>query len=287
MNPSTLRIDVVTLFPEMFRGALEASIPARAIAAGLAQVRLHALREHGLGPHRQVDDAPFGGGGGMVLRPEPVFAAVEMATGRPAGDCPADEAIVLLSPAGRPFTQDIARRYAGLSRLVLVCGRYEGVDDRVRTHLCTEALSLGDFVMSGGEPAAIAVMDAVLRLVPGALGNAESAARESFEDGLLEAPHFTRPASFRGVPVPPELLSGHHAEIERWRRRESIRLTERERPDLADRARTDGRLAGSGDTAPGERTRVTRRGGGDDSDRHGFQANSPGAGTPGDARQLT
>lgn len=225
----------MTLFPEMIRGALDASIPARAVAQGLVEIRLHALREHGIGPHRQVDDAPFGGGGGMVLRPEPIFAAVEAATGRPAGECPPDEAIVLLSPAGRRFDQAAARRLASLSRVVLVCGRYEGVDDRVREHLCTETLSLGDFVLSGGEPAAIAVIDAMIRLVPGALGNDESAATESFEDGLLEAPHYTRPASFRGWEVPSALLSGHHAEIARWRRRESVALTARMRPDLLER----------------------------------------------------
>ena len=243
MNAPLLRIDVVTLFPEMFRGALDASILARAAAQGLVEIRLHALREHGIGTHRQVDDAPFGGGGGMVLRPEPVFAAVEAATGRPTGECPSDEAVVLLSPTGRRFDQAAARRLASLRRVVLVCGRYEGVDDRVRTHLCTEALSLGDFVLSGGEPAALAITDALVRLVPGALGNDESASTESFEDGLLEAPHFTRPASFRGWDVPSELLSGHHAEIARWRRRQSVLLTARTRPDLLASARESGLLA--------------------------------------------
>lgn len=239
---SRLSIDVVTLFPEMIRGALDASIPARAVAQGLVEIRLHQLREYGIGPHRQVDDAPFGGGGGMVLRPEPLIAAIESATGRPAGECPADEAIVLLAPAGDPFTQARARRFSALRRLVLVCGRYEGVDERVRTAACTETLSIGDFVLSGGEPAAIAVIDSVLRLVPGALGNEDSAATESFEDGLLEAPHYTRPASFRGEGVPPELLSGHHAEIARWRRRQAVLLTARRRPDLLQRARAEGRL---------------------------------------------
>lgn len=227
-----LTIDVVTLFPEMFRGALDASIPARAAAKGLVEVRLHQLRDHGIGTHRQVDDAPFGGGAGMVLRPEPLFAAVEAVTGRPAGERAEGEAVVLLSPSGEPFTQARARRFARLSRLVLLCGRYEGVDDRVRTHLCTETLSLGDFVLSGGEPAAMAVIDAVIRLVPGALGNARSAGAESFEDGLLEAPHYTRPAEFRGIAVPPELLSGHHAAIARWRSEQSLRLTRSVRPEL-------------------------------------------------------
>ena len=241
MSPG-LRIDVVTLFPEMIGGALDASIPARAVAQGLVEIRLHSLREHGIGVHRQVDDAPFGGGAGMLLRPEPLFAAVEAATGRPAGECPADEAIVLLAASGRPFTQADARRLSGLSRVVLVCGRYEGVDERVREHLCTETISLGDFVLSGGEPAAVAIIDAMVRLVPGALGNEESAATESFEDGLLEGPHYTRPASFRGWDVPPALLSGHHAEIARWRRCQSVLLTARRRPDLLERARAGGLL---------------------------------------------
>lgn len=237
MSPA-LRIDVVTLFPEMFRGALDVSIPARATAQGLVEIRLHALREFGVGIHRQVDDAPFGGGAGMVLRPEPVFAAVESITERPAGTCPPDEAIVLLAPSGARFDQAAARRLSSLRRVVLVCGRYEGVDERIREHLCTEALSIGDFVLSGGEPAALAVIDAMVRLLPGALGNAESATTESFEGGLLEAPHYTRPASFRGWDVPPALLSGHHAEIARWRRREAEALTERMRPDLLGPART-------------------------------------------------
>lgn len=235
-----LQIDIVTLFPEMLRGALEHSILARAIQAGRVNVALHDLRAWGTGTHRQVDDAPFGGGAGMVLRPEPVFAAIESILGRPAGEHRPDEAVILLSPAGTPHDQRRARRLASLSRLVLVCGRYEGVDDRVRTHACTESLSIGDFVLSGGEPAALCVVESVVRLLPGVLGNEESSGIESHEDGLLEGPHWTRPAEFRGHAVPEVLLSGHHAAIARWRREQSLRTTARMRPDLIERALATG-----------------------------------------------
>jgi tRNA (guanine37-N1)-methyltransferase len=235
-----LQIDIVTLFPEMLRGALEHSILARAIKAGHVNVALHDLRAWGMGTHRQVDDAPFGGGAGMVLRPEPVFAAIESILGRPAGDHRPDEAVILLAPAGKPHDQRSARRLAALSRLVLVCGRYEGVDDRVRTHACSESLSIGDFVLSGGEPAALCVVESVVRLLPGVLGNEESSGIESHEDGLLEGPHWTRPAVFRGLAVPEMLLSGHHAAIDRWRREQSLRTTARVRPDLVARARAEG-----------------------------------------------
>ena len=237
-----LRIDLVTIFPEMFGGSLEHSILGRAVSSGLVEIRLHDLREWTDDKHRSVDDSPFGGGGGMVLKPEPLFRCVEEITGRPAGECPEDEAIVLLSPAGPRHDQATARRYSALSRLVLICGRYEGVDDRVRTLLCTESLSLGDFVLSGGEPAAAAVVDSVVRLLPGALGNPQGADTESFEDGLLEAPHYTRPAEFRGLRVPEVLTGGDHAAVDRWRRQASLRLTAAERPDLIERAREAGRL---------------------------------------------
>lgn len=237
---TALQVDIVTLFPEMFGGALGASILGRARAAGLVDVRLHDLRAFGLGAHAQVDDAPFGGGAGMVLRPEPLFAAIEAITGHAAGERVAGEAIVLLSPAGHPHDQRSARRFAALNRLVLICGRYEGVDDRVREHACTESLSVGDFVLSGGEPAALCVVDSVTRLLPGVLGNEESAGDESHESGLLEAPHWTRPAQFRGWDVPSVLLSGHHAAIQRWRREASVDLTARMRPDLIERALSEG-----------------------------------------------
>lgn len=240
-----LQVDIVTLFPDMFRGALEHSILARARAAGRVEVRLHDLRAFGMGAHRQVDDAPFGGGAGMLLRPEPLFAAIESITGHAAGERVEGEEIVLLSPAGAPHDQRSARRLAELTRLVLVCGRYEGVDDRVREHACTQTLSVGDFVLSGGEPAALCVVDSVVRLLPGVLGNEESAGEESHEGGLLEAPAWTRPAEFRGWGVPDTLLSGHHGAIERWRRAESLRLTARVRPDLLERARSEGRVEDS------------------------------------------
>lgn len=245
MTHEALIIDVVTIFPEMFRGALEHSIIARASASGVVEVRLHDLRDWADDKHRTVDDTPFGGGGGMVLKAEPLFAAVEAITGRPAGDCPDDEAIVLLSPAGPRHGQATARRYSTLKRLVLICGRYEGVDERVRTSLCTESLSIGDFVLSGGEPAAGVVIDSVVRLLPGALGNPESAETESFEDGLLEAPHYTRPAEFRGLMIPEVLTSGDHGAVRRWRRAASLRLTGAERPDLIEQARAAGRLDAS------------------------------------------
>jgi tRNA (guanine37-N1)-methyltransferase len=178
----------------------------------------------------------------MILKPEPLFRAVEAITGRAAGMAVPGEAIVLLSPAGTPYDQRTARRFAGLSRLVLLCGRYEGVDERVRTHLATEAISVGDFVLSGGEPAAIAVIDSVVRLLPGALGNALGTSVESHEDGLLEGPHWTRPATFRGLSVPDVLVGGNHAAVRRFRRRESLRATLQVRPDLLQRAEDSGRL---------------------------------------------
>jgi tRNA (guanine37-N1)-methyltransferase len=237
-----LAVDVVTIFPAMLAGAFEHSIIGRARAAGLVDVRVHDLRDFTTDPHRSVDDAPFGGGGGMVLKPEPLFRAVESLTGHAAGTCPAGEAVVLLAAAGTPFDQRTARRYAMLSRLVLLCGRYEGVDERVRTHLATECVSIGDYVLSGGEPAASVVVDAVVRLLHGALGNESGTSVESHEDGLLEAPHYTRPAMFRGLPVPESLLTGNHAAIRRFRRRESLRATATVRPDLMARAELEGRL---------------------------------------------
>jgi len=242
MTPS-LRIDIVTLFPELLRGAFEHSIVARAQRAELVRLEVHDLRLHAEGPHAQADDAPFGGGGGMVLKPEPVFRCVEALTGHAAGVRVPGEEIVLLTPAGPRHDQTRARGFAALDHLVLICGRYEGVDDRVRTGLATSTLSIGDFVLSGGEPAAAVVVDSVVRLLPGALGNPEGTATESHEGGLLEAPHFTRPASWRGMDVPAELLSGHHEEIRRWRRKQSLLTTRRERPDLVERARREGLLS--------------------------------------------
>jgi tRNA (guanine37-N1)-methyltransferase len=219
----TLEVDVLTLFPAMVEGPLRESIPGRILDEGLARVRLHDLRAWGLGRHRSVDDAPYGGGAGMVLRVEPVAAALETLRR-------ADSTVILLDPAGEPFRQARARALAGLSHLVFICPRYEGVDERVRGLVDVE-LSIGDYVLTGGELPALVVLDAVLRLLPGAIDTA-SIAEESFADGLLEYPQYTRPAVFNGVGVPDVLVSGNHAEVRRWRLRESLRRTVERRPDL-------------------------------------------------------
>ena len=228
----TLAIDVVTIFPRMIEAPVSDGIVSRAQAAGLARVRAHDLREHTGDKHRTTDDAPFGGGPGMVMKAEPFFRAVE-ALAAPAGE---RRAIVLLSPRGTPFTQETAARYAGLDRLVLLCGRYEGIDERVREGLATEEVSLGDFILTGGETAALAVIEATVRLIPGALGDEGSAAADSFSDGLLDHPHYTRPAVVRGLAVPEELLSGDHGKVRRWRRKQALRATRERRPDLLDKA---------------------------------------------------
>ncbi len=224
-----LKIDVVSIFPQMLAGPTGDSIVRRAVDKGLCSIALHDLRLHTEDRHRTTDDAPFGGGPGMVMKAEPFARAVESLL--PQGPGPRD-AIVLLSPRGRRFDQATARRYAELERLVLLCGRYEGVDERVARHVATEELSLGDFVLTGGEVAAAAVIEAAVRLLPGALGDEGSAAADSFGDGLLDCPHYTRPAVWRGHPVPEVLMSGHHAEIARWRREQSLRQTAERRPDL-------------------------------------------------------
>jgi len=224
-----LRIDVVTIFPDLVREALAHGLVARAIENGLVRVEAHDLRAYTSDRHRRVDDAPFGGGPGMVMQAEPFFRAVESIL--PEGASPRSP-IVLLSPRGERFTHRIARDYSKLERLVLLCGRYEGIDERVRSSLATAELSIGDFVLMGGEIPALAVIEASVRLIPGALGDAESSAQDSFENGLLDHPHFTRPADFRGLKVPEVLLSGDHAAIERWRREEAARATRERRPDL-------------------------------------------------------
>ncbi len=230
-----MRFDVITIFPRLFDGPLGEGIVRRAIERGLVDVRVHDLRDHTADRHRTVDDVPFGGGPGMVFKPEPLFRAVESV----AGDGPAPDAVVLTSPQGRRFCQADAVRLAGLGRVVIICGRYEGVDERVRQALVTEELSIGDYVVSGGELPALVVVDAVVRLLPGAVGDEESVQAESFTRGLLDYPHFTRPAEFRGLRVPDVLLSGHHAEIKRWRLREAVRRTLDRRPDLLDGAELD------------------------------------------------
>ncbi len=219
-----LLIDVVTLFPEVIAPYLGASIPARAAAAGLVNYRLVQLREFTHDRHATVDDYAYGGGAGMVLKPEPFFEAVE--TLRPTGP------VVLLSARGKPFTHDDAVRFSVGERLTLLCGHYKDVDQRVADGLATEELSVGDFVLSGGEPAALCIIDAVVRLLPGALSDHESASSDSHYDGLLSPPSYTRPPEYRGLEVPEVLLSGNHAEIAAWREREAERLTRERRPDL-------------------------------------------------------
>jgi tRNA (guanine37-N1)-methyltransferase len=224
-----VRIDVFTIFPGIFEGPLRESLLGKAIEEGLLDVRIHDIRDHSKDRHRQVDDYAFGGGPGMIMKPEPIFAAVES-----LGE--GERRIVLLSPAGRRLDQDMVRELAAEPWLVLICGRYEGVDERVVQGLPAEELSIGDYVLSGGEIPALVVLEAVTRLVPGVVGREESLVRESFEDGILDHPHYTRPREFRGLEVPEVLLSGNHAEIERWRRQSAREKTRRNRPDLLDEA---------------------------------------------------
>ena len=228
-----MQIDIITIFPDYFREAFDYGIIRRARATGLVEIKAHDLRSWTSDKHHIVDDRPFGGGDGMVLKPEPIFAAVESLTGgRRREDVPANRRVVLLSPQGRQLTQPLAAELALCERLVLICGRYEGVDERVAEALVTDEVSIGDYVLSGGEPAALVVVDAVVRLLPGALGSETSADTESFSDGLLDYPHYTRPPEFEGMKVPEVLLTGHHAEIARWRREAALKKTKRNRPDL-------------------------------------------------------
>jgi tRNA (guanine37-N1)-methyltransferase len=228
-----LRVDAVTMFPRMFDGPLAEGIVHRACEKGLAQVAVHDLRVFTDDRRRTLDDTPFGGGPGMVMKAEPFFRAVEAVA--PEGPGPR-RAVVLLSPRGRRFDQATASRFAGLERLVLLCGRYEGVDERVRESVATEELSLGDFVLTGGEVAALAVIESTVRLLPGALGDEGSAGADSFSDGILDFPHYTRPAEARGMAVPHVLLSGDHDRIRRWRRKQALRATRERRPDLLETA---------------------------------------------------
>ena len=229
-----MNFDVVTLFPGMFQGPLDEGILARARSKGLVGVRVHDLRRFGTGPKLQVDDAPFGGGPGMVLKPEPFFDAVAFVRSRFPS---ANERIVLLTPQGRGFDHAAASRLAGFDRVVLLCGRYEGVDERVREALVDREISIGDYVLTGGELPAMVIIDAVARLVPGVLGHEESNQRESFSDGLLEYPQYTRPPVYRGKHVPKVLLSGDHPQIEQWRKLQSVARTAARRPDLLTQAR--------------------------------------------------
>jgi tRNA (guanine37-N1)-methyltransferase len=252
-----MRFDLITIFPEFFMGPLDHGIVRRAKESGIVQIHVQDLREFTEDRHRTVDDRPFGGGEGMVLKPEPLFEAVEMLLGHGVGDSEkavAPEpgtAILLMSAAGPLFTQETARRYASLKRLILICGRYEGVDERVAEHLATEEVCVGDYVLSGGELPAAIVVDAVTRLLPGAVGNEASTQNESFSarDGseqsgewrvasgenhrlLLDYPHYTRPAEYRGWKVPGVLIGGNHAEVDKWRRLKAREKTQRNRPDL-------------------------------------------------------
>jgi tRNA (guanine37-N1)-methyltransferase len=261
-----MQFDIITIFPDFFSGPLDYGIVRRAREASLVDVRVHDLRAFAHDRHRTVDDRPFGGGEGMVLKPEPLFEAVESLLGDGAGArhaaplhreatrvAQSGAVIVLLSASGKLFRQDAARRFAQLERIILLCGRYEGVDERVAEHLATDELSIGDFVLSGGELGAALIVDAVTRLIPGALGNEDSTVNESFsataDQGkaaspitghesrvtnhvLLDCPHYTRPAEFRGWPVPEVLLSGNHEEIRRWREEQAMEKTRRNRPDL-------------------------------------------------------
>jgi len=226
-----MRFDILTLFPGFFVGPFSTSILGRAIAAGLIEIGVHDIREHAAGRHRVCDDYPYGGGAGMVMKPEPIFACAEAVLAQDARRGP----IVLLTPSGRLFTQQVARELARHERLLLICGHYEGVDERVREHLATDAISIGDYVLSGGEPAAVVIVDAVARLVPGVLAPG-SLEEESHSGGLLEYPQYTRPAIFRGWAVPDILLSGHHAAVARWRRERALERTAALRPDLLARA---------------------------------------------------
>jgi tRNA (guanine37-N1)-methyltransferase len=229
-----LRCDIITIFPEFFREAFDYGIIRRARAAGLVETEAHDLRQWTSDKHHVVDDRPFGGGEGMVLKAEPIFAAVRDLTGSDKReDYLPQTRVVLLSPQGRVLTQDLAQDLSqSASQLVLICGRYEGVDERVSEVLVTDEISIGDYVLSGGEPAAVVLIDAVVRLLPGALGNETSATNESFSEGLLDHPHYTRPTEFAGLNVPDVLLTGNHAEIARWRREAALKKTQRNRPDL-------------------------------------------------------
>lgn len=238
-----MRIDILTLFPEMFEGYFAASILERAQKAGLLQLHVHQLRDFAEGKHRVTDEPPYGGGGGMILKPEPLFRAVEtiLKEGDDAQSATAGEAddgddaktpVILLTPQGRTFTQAVAEELAAVPRLVLVCGRYEGVDERVRQHLVTDEISIGDYVLTGGELGAMVVVDALARLIPGVLGAEDAADDDSFASGLLEGPHYTRPATFRGWAVPELLRSGHAQHIRQWRREQALRRTWERRPEL-------------------------------------------------------
>lgn len=226
-----MQFEVFTLLPEVFPPYLESSILQRAGQRGLIEVRVHNIRDYTRDKHHTTDDIPYGGGGGMVMKPEPIFDAVEsVLSAQP--DCP----IILLTPQGRVFNQRIAAEFASREKIALICGRYEGVDERIRTHLVTDEISIGDYVLTGGELPALILIDAISRFIPGVLGDPDGASDDSHASGLLEYPHYTRPPEFRGWSVPDVLLSGDHAKVNQWRREQSLRRTLARRPDLLDQA---------------------------------------------------
>jgi tRNA (guanine37-N1)-methyltransferase len=228
-----MHFDILTLFPGLFAGVFEESIVRRARDADLVTIALHNIRDYAAGRHRVTDDTPYGGGGGMILKPEPLFAAVEGVLGDNSDEVP----VILLSPQGRTLTQQVAHELARQTRILLICGRYEGVDERVRQYLVSDEISIGDYVLAGGEIPAMVLVEATTRLIPGALGDPSATFEDSHTEGLLEYPHYTRPPTYRGHAVPDVLLSGHHAEIVRWRRRQALRRTLENRPDLLRHAR--------------------------------------------------
>ena len=231
-----MRIDILSLFPQIFKEPFNTGIFQRAVANGLIEVNICNIRDYTHDKHHIVDDYPYGGGAGMVLKPEPIFEAVEQIK-KEAATKEEELSIILLTPQGRPFSQTVARELSQYSHLILICGHYEGIDERVHQHLATDEISIGDYVLSGGEPAAMVVVDAVVRLLPGVLGSEDSLKDDSYTDGLLEYPQYTRPAVFREWPVPDVLLSGNHAQIARWRREQSIIRTLKRRPELLDKAK--------------------------------------------------
>ena len=241
-----MRIDILTLFPNMFSGPFDESIIKRAIDNSIVSIIIHNLRDWGLGKHKIVDDYPFGGGAGMVMKTEPIFEAIEAIKSQ---DNDSSAPVILLTPQGRVFSQKIAAELAQLEHFILICGHYEGIDERVREHLATDEISIGDYVLTGGELAAMVIVDAVVRHLPGVLGSEESAAEDSHTTGLLEYPQYTRPPVYRGWEVPQVLLSGNHAQIAKWRREQSILRTFIRRPDLFDKA----------DLSPAERKLVANK----------------------------
>ena len=229
-----MRFEIFTIFPDVFSPYIHTSIIQRAITQEIIQIHIHNIRDWADDKHQTTDDTPFGGGGGMVMKPEPIFAAIEAVISAPPS-CP----VILMSPQGEQLTHKLASELGGFERLGIICGRYEGVDERVHAHLVTREISIGDYVLSGGELPALVLIEAVTRLLPGALGDPNGAQNDSFASGLLEYPHYTRPAEFRGWQVPEVLLSGNHKEIARWRRQQALARTLKERPDLLNRLKLE------------------------------------------------